>query len=185
MIKEGNYDAVLVAIGADPIVPQISGVDGKNVIFAVDVFGKEANLGKAVVVVGGGEVGVETGMHLAEQGHKVTVLEMTDMLARDAVPIHYYSMLKEAWEKLDNFSAIVNARCNGITGSKVTYVDKDGKEQSIEADSIVIAAGMKAKDEMAMKYHDTGSRLYMIGDCNVAGDLQRAMRSAFSAASTL
>jgi pyruvate/2-oxoglutarate dehydrogenase complex dihydrolipoamide dehydrogenase (E3) component len=154
-------------------------------VYAIDVFGNENALGKNVVVIGGGEVGVETGMHLAEKGHKVTVLEMTKMLARDATPVHYYSMFKEAWEKLDNFKYILQARCNGIGADKVTYLDANGKEQAIKADSVVIAVGMKPKNDLAVKFYGAGDRLYMIGDCNKAGDVQKAMRSAFSAASTL
>ena len=156
IIRNGKYDAVIVAIGAGPVVPQIPGVDGKNVVFAVDVFGKENALGKSVVVVGGGEIGVETGMHLAEKGHDVTVLEMTDMLAREAVPIHYYAMFREAWEKLGNFHPVVNARCTAISGEGVVYQDKDGRERSVKADSVVIAAGMQAKDELALEFYGAG-----------------------------
>jgi 2,4-dienoyl-CoA reductase-like NADH-dependent reductase (Old Yellow Enzyme family)/NADPH-dependent 2,4-dienoyl-CoA reductase/sulfur reductase-like enzyme len=185
MIKKGKFDAVLVSIGAEPVVPNIPGVNGKNVVFAIDVFGNEDALGKNVVVVGGGEVGVETGMHLAEKEYNVTVLEMTDMLAREAVPIHYYSMFKEAWEKLDNFHAIVNARCTEISEGKMIYQDKDGKEQSINADSVVIATGMKAKSDLALGFYGAADRFFMLGDCDVAGDVQKAIRSAFSAASIL
>ncbi len=185
MLKEEEYDAVLVAVGSEPVVPRIPGVDGKNVVFAKDVYGNEDALTENVVIIGGGEVGVETGMHLAEKGHRVTVLEMTGMLAREAPPIHYYTMFREAWEKLENFNSIVNARCNGIARNKVTYVDADGKEHAIAAGSVVIAAGMKAKDDLAMKFYGAGDRFYMIGDCDVAGNVQKAMRSAFSAASKL
>jgi 2,4-dienoyl-CoA reductase-like NADH-dependent reductase (Old Yellow Enzyme family)/thioredoxin reductase len=185
MLKEEEYDAVLVAAGSEPIVPPIPGVDGKNVVFAVDVYGKEDSLAENVVVIGGGTVGVETGMHLAEKGHKVTVLEMMNMLARDAVPIHYYSMFQEAWEKLQHFKYILNARCHGIGADKVTYLDADGKEHAIKADSVVIAVGMKPKNDLALEFYGAGDRFFMIGDCNIVGNVQKAMRSAFSTASTL
>jgi 2,4-dienoyl-CoA reductase-like NADH-dependent reductase (Old Yellow Enzyme family)/thioredoxin reductase len=185
MLKPEEFDAVLVAAGAEPVVPKIPGIKGKNVVYSVDVFGKEDTLGKKVVVIGGGEVGVETGMHLAEKGHKVTVLEMTKMLARDATPVHYYSMFKEAWEKLANFKYILQARCNGISKDQVTYLDENGKEQVIKTDSVVIAVGMKARDDLALQFYGAGDRLFTIGDCNKAGDVQKAMRSAFSAASML
>jgi 2,4-dienoyl-CoA reductase-like NADH-dependent reductase (Old Yellow Enzyme family)/thioredoxin reductase len=185
MLKEEEYDAVLVAVGSEPIVPKIPGVDGKNVVFATDVYGNEDALAENVVVIGGGEVGVETGMHLAEKGHKVTVLEMGNMLAPKSIPIHYYSMFREAWEKLDNFKYILQARCTGIESGKVTYTDADGAEHAIEAGSVVVAVGMKAKDELAMKFYGAGNRLFIIGDCDVAGDVQKAMRSAYSAASML
>jgi pyruvate/2-oxoglutarate dehydrogenase complex dihydrolipoamide dehydrogenase (E3) component len=185
MLKEKEYDAILAAVGSEPIVPPIPGVDGNNVVYAPDVYGNEDALAENVVIIGGGEVGVETGMHLAEKGHKVTVLEMLDMLAANAVPIHYYSMFKGAWEKLDNFNYVLQARCTSIGADKVTYTDADGKEHAIEAGSVVIAAGMKPKIDLALEFYGAGDRFFLIGDCNIAGNVQKAMRSAFSTASML
>ncbi len=185
MLRKEEYDAVIAAVGSEPIVPRIPGADSKNVVYAKDVYGNEASLGKNVVVIGGGEVGVETGMQLAEKGHQVTLLEMQDMLAPDAVPIHYYIMFKEAWEKLSNFKPIVNAKCTGISDKGVTYIDKKGTKHTVKADTVVIAAGMKAKSDLALKFYGTGDRFYIIGDCDKAGNVQKAMRSAFSTASML
>ncbi len=191
MIGKERYDAVLVAIGADPLVPEIPGVKNKNVIYAIDVYGKENTLARDVVIVGGGQTGTETGIHLAEKGHRVTVLESSKVLARDAsIRVHFYSALQNAWEQQPNFKSILEATCNGITADGVTYIDTDGKQHSIQADSVVIAAGIKPKTDQAFKFHEAGTRFYMIGDCaQGAGvelaDLQTAMRSAFSIASTL
>ncbi len=185
MLKEEEYDAVLAAVGSEPIVPNIPGVDGENVVFAPDVYGNEDALAENVVVIGGGEVGVETGMHLAEKGHRVTVLEMMDMLAPDAPPIHYYASFRKAWKKLENFKYILQARCNGIGKDKVTYIDANGKEHAIEAGSVVIAVGMKPKNDLALEFADAGDRFFIIGDCDRAGNIQKAMRSAFSTASML
>jgi 2,4-dienoyl-CoA reductase-like NADH-dependent reductase (Old Yellow Enzyme family)/thioredoxin reductase len=185
MLKKEKYDAVLAAVGSEPIVPDIPGGGGKNVVYAKDVYGHEAALAKDIVVIGGGEVGVETGMHLAEKGHNVTLLEMTDMLARDAVPIHYYSMFREAWEKLQNFKPILRARATAIGPGSVTYIDADGAEHTVKAGNVVIAVGMKPQHDLALKFYGAGDRFYMIGDCSGAGNVQKVMRSAFSTASTL
>jgi 2,4-dienoyl-CoA reductase-like NADH-dependent reductase (Old Yellow Enzyme family)/thioredoxin reductase len=185
MLKKEKYDAVLVAVGAEPIVPRIPGVDGKNVVFAEDVYGKEDTLADKVVIIGGGEVGVETGMHLAEKGHDVTVIEMLDMLASNAPPLHFYSMFREAWEKLPNFKYILKARCTSIGANQVTYTTADGAEHAIEAGSVVISVGMKPKNDLALKFYGAADRFFTIGDCNVAGNVQKAMRSAFGTASML
>ncbi|OGO18707.1 MAG: hypothetical protein A2Z02_06355 [Chloroflexi bacterium RBG_16_48_7] len=185
MIKKKKFDAVLVALGSEPVVPGIPGIESKNVVFAKDVYGNEDKLAKDVVIIGGGEVGVETGMHLAERGHNVTVLEMQDMLAPDTVPIHYYSMFMEAWEKLPNFKFTLKARCTGIKPDGVTYVDADGKEHEVKAGSVVISAGMKAKKDLALQFYGSADRFFMIGDCTNAGNIQKAMRSAFATASMI
>ena len=185
MIEAEGYDAVLAAVGADPILPKIPGANGENVVFAEDVFGKASSLAENVVVIGGGETGVEAGMHLAENGHQVTVLEMRDMLAADAPPVFYRSVFQDAWEKLENFGYILNARCTGITADGVAYIDTDGAEQSIKAGSVVIAVGTKARTDEAWKFFGSAGRFYTIGDCNTVGNVQKSMRSAFSIASTL
>jgi len=182
ILKQNGYDVVLVAIGAEPVVPDIPGVQGKNVIFASDVYGNEDKLVESVVIIGGGETGVETGMHLAEKGHKVTVLEMGDMLAPKTPGTHYYSMAKAAWDNTKNLNSILNVRATGIKAGKVTYVNSEGKEQSIPAGSVVIAAGFEPKVDQVMRFAGASERFYAIGDCNKVGNVQKVMRSAYSTA---
>ncbi|RPJ59532.1 MAG: FAD-dependent oxidoreductase, partial [Dehalococcoidia bacterium] len=185
MLSKEKYDAIFAALGSEPIVPDIPGVIGSNVFFAKDVYGNEAILAERVVIIGGGETGVETGMYLAENGHQVTVLESGDMLASKSPPVHFYSMFHEAWEKLANFKYILNARGNGIGPGKVTYMDADNMEHTIEVGSIVIAVGMKPMDDLAMTFYGTGDRFFMVGDCCGAGNVQKTMRSAFSTGSMI
>jgi 2,4-dienoyl-CoA reductase-like NADH-dependent reductase (Old Yellow Enzyme family)/thioredoxin reductase len=185
MLKAKKYDAVLVAVGAEPIVPSIPGIKGKNVVCASEVYGKEKALAKKVVVIGGGEVGIETGMHLAQKGHEVTLLEMGDKLAPNAPKEHYYPLLKEAWEKQANLKCIVKACCESISAEKVTYLGADGKRHSIPAASVVIAVGMKPRNDLAQKFFGAADRCYLMGDCNVAGNIQTAMRSGYSTASMI
>jgi 2,4-dienoyl-CoA reductase-like NADH-dependent reductase (Old Yellow Enzyme family)/thioredoxin reductase len=185
MLKKENYDAILVAIGAEPVVPPIPGVEGKNVVFAPDVYGNEDALAEKVVIIGGGEVGVETGMHLAEMGHDIVLLEVLDRLASSAPPLHYYNMFRDAWERLPNFKYHLNAHCTDIGISKVTYRKADNTEHTVEAGSVVIAVGMKPRNDLAISFYGAGDRFFIIGDCSAAGNVQKAIRSAFSTASML
>ena len=113
------------------------------------------------------------------------LLDEMDTLARDAARLHFYSLFRRAWEKLGNFHSIVNARCSSIGSDNVTYTDADGKEQSIKAGSVVIAVGMKPRDDLALKFSDAGERFYMIGDCDKAGNIQKAIRSGFAIGSQI
>jgi NADPH-dependent 2,4-dienoyl-CoA reductase/sulfur reductase-like enzyme len=185
MLKEQGYDVVLVAVGSEPIVPSIPGADGKNVICAVDVYGREDTLDKKVVIIGGGEVGVETGIQLARQGHEVTVIEMLDMLAANSAPAHTYTMFREAWESEPNFHSVLNARCKSIEAGKVTYTDADGVDHSIEAGTVVLSVGMKPKSALVMKFVGAADKVINIGDCVIAGNIQKSLRSAYSIASTI
>jgi 2,4-dienoyl-CoA reductase-like NADH-dependent reductase (Old Yellow Enzyme family)/thioredoxin reductase len=185
MLKDGEYDAILAALGSEPIIPQIPGAGGKNVVTAPDVYENEAALAKKLVIIGGGEVGVETGMHLAENGHDVTLIEALDKLAPNAPPAHYYGQFRDAWEKLPNFKYILKARCESIRANEVTYSDAYGAEHSIEAGSVVLAVGMKPKNDLSLKFYGAADRFFMIGDCNGVGNVQKVMRNAFSVASML
>jgi NADPH-dependent 2,4-dienoyl-CoA reductase/sulfur reductase-like enzyme len=185
LIKSLNYDVVITALGANPAIPPIKGVDNDYVVFATDAFTYPEKTGKEVVVVGGGEVGVEAGMFLAKKGHNVTVLEMRDELAADTTLIHYRETFKEAWEAIPTFGYIVNAKCTEIADNKVVYTDKDGNEKYIKADSVVISAGMKAKKAEALGFYGSAESFYMIGDCKKPATVQQAMRSSYSTASRI
>ncbi|WP_371381678.1 FAD-dependent oxidoreductase [Sporomusa aerivorans] len=185
LLKGKNYDVILAALGAQPIKPPIPGIDNERVVSANDAFINPDALGKNVVVIGGGEVGVEAGMVLAKKGHNVTVLELRDMLAADATIIHYRSMFEEAWEALDTFRYILNACCYAIKGNEVIYTDKNGEEKVIQADSVVVSTGMKANKAEALEFYGIADRFYMIGDCKKPATVQQAMRSAFSVAVTI
>lgn len=185
MIRNLGYDVVLTALGAEPVKPRIPGADKKSVVFATDAFQKPDALGREVVVIGGGEVGVEAGMYLAAKGHHVTVLEMRDTLAADSTLIHYRSMFQEAWEALEQFNYVLNARCTEIREDAVVYIDSKGAERTIPADSVVLSVGMKAKKAEALSFYETADRFYMVGDCKKPATVQQTMRSAFSTASVI
>lgn len=149
---------------------------------ATDAILSSEKLGKNVVVIGGGEVGVETGMFLAQQGHEVTVIEMRSELAADCTFIHYRSMFQTAWEAIPTFHFVLNATAKKITDNCVTYVDADGGCHDISADSVVLSVGMRAKKDEALSFYGVGTRFFMVGDCQKPGTIQTTNRSAYGVA---
>jgi 2,4-dienoyl-CoA reductase-like NADH-dependent reductase (Old Yellow Enzyme family)/thioredoxin reductase len=185
LLKKEGYDEVIVAIGSEPAYPPIPGVHGDNVIPAIETVAKEPEMSHDVVVVGGGEIGVEMGLHLAKHGHAVTLLEMGPILSPESVPVHFRSLFEKAWTEQEGFTFHLNARVTGITENGVTYVDENGQEQTIQARSVVLAAGMKAKQAEAMAFMDGTVRTHMIGDCNKVGCVQTGMRAAYALANNM
>ncbi|MFV0441580.1 MAG: FAD-dependent oxidoreductase [Lachnospirales bacterium] len=180
-----SFDVIIPALGATPIRPNIKGADGENVHFAIDVFEKPEAIGDKVVVIGGGEVGVETGMFFAKMGKEVTVIEMRDELAPDTTLMHYKEAFKEAWEAIPTFKSVVNARCSEISDKEVKYLDENNNEHSIEANSVILSVGMKPRNSEALEFYGKADYFYMIGDCKAPRTIQQVTREAFATASRI
>ena len=185
MIAEGKYDAIIAATGATPKTLNIPGADSKGVWSAQSVFGHEAELGKKVVIVGGSETGVETGLYLADSGHDVVVISRQKELATDANQIHYIHALRDYWSERKNFSYVVNASTTAVTDTSVTYKDADGAEHTIDCDNVVMSSGVKAEYDAAMQFNGLARQFIMVGDCHKPGRVLDATRSAFAAASQI
>jgi 2,4-dienoyl-CoA reductase-like NADH-dependent reductase (Old Yellow Enzyme family)/thioredoxin reductase len=185
MIKAENYDAVVVANGADMLTLPIPGADKDKLVYALEAFAHPEKLGKRVVVIGGGEVGVETALYIAKQGHDTTVVEMRDRLSADSTAIHYYSMFKEAWEAEPNFHGITGVKVARIGDGFVAYTDKDGVEHSIEADSVVMCAGRVPREQEALSFYGCAPEYYTIGDCKKPASVQQGNRHAWSVANRI
>jgi len=185
MIRDGGYDVALLALGAEPKTLRIPGSDGKHVWTAVDVYGRHEELGERVVVVGGSETGTETGMYLAQMGHLVTVLTRQDKLAPDMERVHYYDIVRKAWEHLDKFSFITRAATTEIGENSVTYTDENGRSVTIPADSVVISGGMRPLHEEALAFNGSADATFVLGDCVKVANIQKAVSSGYSIASML
>ncbi len=182
---EDRYDAVIAAVGAEPVIPGIPGARNENVTVATDAIMNIDKIGKNVVVIGGGEVGVETGMFLAQNGREVTVIEMRDELAADTTVMHYRSMFVEAWEAIPSFHYVLNATAKEIAPDHVTYTDKDGVDHDLPADSVILSVGMRSKVDEALSFYGTNPGFYMVGDCKKPGTIQTTNRSAYVIANNI
>ena len=176
-----GYDAVIVAIGAEPLILPVPGVE--QVKPAIDVLGHEDTLGDNVILIGGGQVGCETALHLAQLGKRVTVVEMQAELAPDASTTGRNELMTEIARE-PNFVPLTGARCQSVTAHSVTYV-KEGKEETITADSVVLCAGMKAKAAEADSFFDAADEVTEIGDCVRARTVEWATKEAYYAAVNL
>jgi len=184
MIRSKGFDAVIVALGSEPIIPRIPGADGRHVYNIIDVFPNEKKMGKNVVVIGGGRLGAEAGMFLARSGHNTTVMSSGEVLVPNEGP-HQIQVLVKAYQDLENFSPLTGVVATGITKNAVTYTDADGNKKSLEADNVVLYAGLRARQDAALKFHGSARRFFIIGDCREVGTIHKCNRTAFAAASQI
>jgi len=173
-------DAIVCAIGADPIVPPVPGVDLEIAVSAVGMHEHMEEIGQNVVILGGGLVGCEESILLGELGKKVTVLEMKPELCRDAPFLHHEAVLLEM-ERL-GITACTGMRCTGILPDGVT-AEQDGKEIKLPADTVIIAAGLAPKLDEAESFRSCAPEFWKIGDCRQARNVRLAIHEGYDAGS--
>jgi len=179
LIDAEKPDAIIAGVGARPVIPKIPGIE--TAMAALDVYGKEAALGKNVVMLGGGLVGTEVGLYLASRGHKVTVVEMQGMMAFETLGYYRNALMTE----MDKRGII---QYLGTTVIEITKegvkAKKDGKEIIIPADACVFSFGMTPNVDILKTVQDLAGSIpvYPAGDCEKSGKLGDAVRSGHMAA---
>jgi 2,4-dienoyl-CoA reductase-like NADH-dependent reductase (Old Yellow Enzyme family)/thioredoxin reductase len=172
-------DALIVAVGAEPIVPPITGIDGGNVVIANALYRDRVKVGKKVVVLGGGLVGCETAVHLAHEGRDVTVVEMLSDVCLDANGRHRPILVAELQKSVKCRTGLRGIR---VDRDGLVCVDKDGNELFFKADTIVVAVGQRASRTVADALRDCAPEVQEVGDCVKPAQVTQAVfRGHFAA----
>ena len=182
IIDELDPDAVIVAVGAEQIVPKIPGVE--KAVMSFDVFGhEEEKVGHKVAIIGGGDIGVELGIHLNQLGHECTVVEMGHYIAPKAQLTERISYLE--WLEQEKVNTMIDTKCVEITDQGAIIEDADGNKTLLEADTVIIAVGTKSLVEERDKFIDTAFDVINVGDCVKASSIVHAVHTGFDAGWTL
>ncbi len=158
-------DLVIVAVGSNYLVPPF---DGKEyAMYADHALFNQDEVGSSAIVIGGGLVGCETAMTLAEnKGCSVTVVEMLEGLNMNMDTSARNTML----ERMDNdgIKSMCSCKVKEIVSDGIVCTNAEGEEQSLKADTVVIAMGLTADEENAAQYEHKGMKTVRIGDCKTA-----------------
>jgi len=170
LIRGFKPDVVFIATGATHEIPHIEGIhegmERGSVMTAVDTLLGNQAVGDSVVMIGGGLIGCETGLHLAQQGKKVTIIKGRAIATLpDDMPwgnaLDLVKLLVENKVKI-----LDNTQVLRITESGVDVANQQGEHVSLTADTLVIARGMKpTHGELAEILGDKVPEVYPIGDC--------------------
>ena len=177
LIGEIAPEAVILAVGSDDLILPIEGIE--NAIPAMDVYMNDfKDLGKSVIVLGGGLVGCEAAADYIDHGIDTTIVEMKPSLMPETTGL-YRTAVHDFLDKNG---------CRYETGAMVTKVGKDfvvaeqdGKEITLKADTVVNAMGRRAHNTEELQKAITVP-VWNIGDSVRARQIGDAIREAWTAA---
>ncbi|MEM0004795.1 MAG: FAD-dependent oxidoreductase [Desulfurococcaceae archaeon] len=180
LVEELKPDVVIIATGSKPLIPKIPGIE--HAVTADDVLLGKTQVGKTIVVIGGGLVGVETALHLAAEGRDVTIVEALPEVARDIEPVSKIALLRPG-------GVLWKHRVKVLTNTTVVEVKKDGvdvlipplERKFIKADTVVLAVGRVSNlDRGLLEAAKRAAReVYVIGDAKNPRKIIDAIHEGF------
>ena len=177
-----NPEVIIVAVGADPLVPEIPGIRKEKVLTVVELFeNKELQIGKEIVVLGGGLIGCEVSWYLASQGRSVKVVDILsrDEILQDEHPTNR-SMLIRNMEK-EGVKILGKREVARIEEEGAVVKGEDGREEFLRADNIVLATGFRPKTNLrnALSRASLNAEVYFVGDCVEPRKLYEAIHEGY------
>lgn len=179
-------DLIVMATGANELVPPIPGIHGSNVVSVIDAhIDWDLVKGKNIVICGGGLSGCECAYDLAkEKGMTVTVVEMFNKVLNGVFTINEFSLKF----KMKDYPITLRTSCKvtKIDERGVNIQNQDGQEEFLPADTVVTAFGLRPNaqvaEEVRAKYP---KKTWIIGDSEKIGNIGNAVRGGYYAAMSL
>lgn len=174
LVQGEKPDALVIAVGSQPVIPDVPGIDQPHVVTAVDVL-QEAGLvtGKTVVVIGGGDVGCETACYLADSGHDVTIIEILPELMTE----QYIPNVRMLMYQLLADKGVKHFTSNEVVQIDPKTVEVKGPEggRTLPADSVVIAVGFSPNEDLRETLRLGCAEVHIVGDCGKLGRIREAV----------
>ena len=179
-------DAILLGIGADLMKPEISGIDGHNVMNCFEALEQKEKWGERLVIIGGGVNGVEFALEQCRKRNKTAVIiEPTGQLAAKG-NADFRNYAGQLMEQTPSLSVMLHSVCTSIHDESVTVRTADGNIQEVKADGVIYCTGLKAPSAEAMlSYYELAPICRMIGDCRQPRIIKDAVSDGYHTAMNL
>lgn len=179
-IENSDADVVILATGSTPKVFSLG--DDEHVYTAAQVLMKEKDPGQNVAVIGGGLVGCETALWLAQQGRNVKIIEALDrILAVNGPLCHANSEMLERLIPFNGVEVIASAKAAGYRGRILTVETPEGA-RDITCDSVVLSVGYEENDYLYRQLQFRVLELYLLGDAKKVSNIMYGIWDAFEVA---
>jgi 2-enoate reductase len=183
LVASKGQEVVILATGSNAIVPDVPGIQKDKVATAIDLLLGQKHSGEKVLVLGGGLIGCETALWLAQQGKKVTVAEILPELLIAGIPVqHMNRLMLLNLLKFYNVQAILNSSLLEVTDQGVILIDKDFQRKPLQVDTVILAVGLKSDRTLYQALRTQVPDLYLIGDSRRAQNVMNAIWDAYEVA---
>ena len=208
MIRQKQPDFVLIAEGAEALIPPIPGAMDPDVLNAWDVLRNNPPLGKRVAIIGGGAVGLETALFVAAKGtispeilyflftyEAESVERLRGLMFRGASRVTVFEMLPKAGKDVGKSTRWIltdNLKRYGIkvnTSTKVSSIcqgtitcERDGISSQEVFDTVILASGSRPLQQLSNEIATLGIPYATVGDCIRPGKINDAIHGGFLAA---
>lgn len=178
MVKSLNPDSILIALGAKERILPIKGIQNEKCVLAKDAIMNPTTLGQKIVILGGGSIGCEIALDLAEDGKDVSILEVTDLLAANANSL-YREALRQKFLLHENIHSLTSCSCTQIDEDTICYKDKEGQVQKISYDNLIISTGLVPQIDLVEQFYGICRNTVAIGDCIKPSSIMNANYEGF------
>jgi len=180
LAAQSGYDAVIVATGSVPKVFSLG--EDAPVHTAPDILTGQAACGQHVVVVGGGLVGCETALWLAQDGRQVAIVEALDRLMAVNRPLcHANSEMLERLIPFHGIEVLTSTRVTGYDGGRLQVETREGVRE-LDCDTVVLSVGFQEENSLYNALEGKVDELYLLGDARKVANIMYAVWDAFEVA---
>ncbi len=184
LVEKERPDAVVLATGARPVELSLPGMETARVLTGTAFFETEPDVGRRVLVIGGGMIGMEAAEHLAELGIEVTVVELLEEIARDMEPVTRKLQMRRL-EQLP-IRVMTSTRVEAVGPDGIDVRTADGERETLPpVDTIIVSVGTRPADELAAELRDRGFDVHVVGDADHPGQVIGAVEGGWKLGTTL
>ncbi|MFC1821401.1 FAD-dependent oxidoreductase, partial [Thermodesulfobacteriota bacterium] len=176
LVSGAKPDAVILATGPGSLGSDIPGSESATVVSPEEVLTGEAKVGEKIVIIGGGLVGCETADFLTEENRDVTILEMLPKMAAKMTLALRYLLLSRLKQK--GVAMLTNVTVERFTTKGITIM-REGRSQTLDADTIVWAAGTVPDTGLFKAVNGKVPEVYVIGDSREPRNILESMAEGF------
>lgn len=182
-VENENPDAVLIAVGADPITPKFTATGTPKLLWVGDVEQNAAAVGDNVVIAGAGITGMELALSLSRMGKKIKIVDMLpeSAIGQGGAPISMICL--KALLARENVTFQCGVRIEDVTQDGALISSSDRQQELLPCDTVILSLGFRPNKALIEEFSGMADDIFVIGDCaGAGGTVWNATRTAFDKA---